>query len=149
VGRYSNPGRGTPVVWATFPAGNGLTEQGLRCDFLVGSLLGLKMMEHCDSWSNVLRKLSEYIISSVVKLEMLILRRKQIPDCKLKIEWPVAWRGRHENAWSRWRDGNGELSGEPGHERRSRLFSILWIGVACSSLFFNLKFSPMYELCTI
>jgi hypothetical protein len=95
-------------------------------------------MEHCDSWSNVLRKLSEYIISSVVKLEMLILSRKQISDCKLKIEWPVSWP-----------DGNGELSGEPGHERRSRLFSILWIGVACSSLFFNLKFSPMYELCTI
>jgi hypothetical protein len=30
LGRYLNPGRGTPVGWAAFPAGVGLTEQSLR-----------------------------------------------------------------------------------------------------------------------
>jgi hypothetical protein len=30
LGRYLNPGWGTPVGWAAFPAGVGLTEQSLR-----------------------------------------------------------------------------------------------------------------------
>jgi hypothetical protein len=32
VGPYLNPGRGTPVGWAAFPVGVGLTEQGLMWD---------------------------------------------------------------------------------------------------------------------